>query len=80
MTKRVRDDKWINTVRENIRFYRKKLGISQEELGYRMNFAQQTISGWETGHFPPRKDYLLDIAKALGVTVEQIEGGENDKG
>ena len=55
-----------------IQMYRLRLRISQTELGRRLHWSQQTISGWETGRFPPKEEYLPDIAAALGVTVEAL--------
>ena len=65
-------DKEAKTLGAAIWWYRKRLRISQTELGRRLHWSQQTISGWETGRFPPKEEYLPDIAAALGVMVEAL--------
>ena len=32
---------------------RKKAGLSQEELGYKLNVTRQTVSKWELGQTTP---------------------------
>ena len=34
---------------ENLKFLRKKKGLSQEELAVRLNIVRQTVSKWESG-------------------------------
>ena len=35
------------TVGEKIQFYRKKIGLSQEELGQKLLVSRRTVSLWE---------------------------------
>lgn len=51
---------------------RVKAGLSQEELAQRIGVHQQTIAFWEQSEKPPRSEVLLDLAKALGVSVEAL--------
>ncbi len=37
------------TFHENLFRLRKEKGLSQEELGNRLNVARQTVSNWENG-------------------------------
>ena len=37
------------TLGQRISEYRKKLGISQEELGARLGVSRQAVSKWESG-------------------------------
>ena len=34
---------------ENLRIFRKKKGLSQEELAMQLNVVRQTVSKWEKG-------------------------------
>ena len=57
---------------ENIRKYRKECGLSQEEMAVKMHVVRQTISKWETNLSVPDADMLVEIAKVLQVSVEQL--------
>ena len=51
------------TVGEKIQFYRKRNGLSQEELGQKMFVSRQTISLWEMDKTLPTIDNLLRLNK-----------------
>lgn len=36
-------------INENIKYYRKRKGISQEEMAVKLHVVRQTVSKWETG-------------------------------
>ena len=57
---------------ENIRKYRKECGLSQEEMAVKLHVVRQTISKWETNLSVPDADMLIEIAKLLQVSVEQL--------
>ena len=57
---------------ENIRKYRKECGLSQEEMAVKLHVVRQTISKWETNLSVPDADMLVEIAKVLQVSVEQL--------
>ena len=46
---------------------RKRNGLSQEELGDKLNVTRQTISKWELGQSKPDTDKLMEISKLLNV-------------
>ncbi len=58
----------------NIITYRKKQGLSQQQLADRMNVVRQTISKWEKELSVPDADALVRLADALDVTVPQLLG------
>lgn len=58
----------------NIITYRKKLGLSQQQLADRMNVVRQTISKWEKDLSVPDADALVRLADALDVTVPELLG------
>ena len=62
----------IGGICENIRFYRKKIGFSQTELGDRLGLSFQAISSWERGETLPDIDNLCRLAMVLGVTVDTL--------
>jgi len=59
---------------ENIRKYRKALGLTQAELAEKLGLTQALITNYERGLHNPPTTKLPDIAKALGIGVEQLYG------
>jgi transcriptional regulator with XRE-family HTH domain len=53
---------------------RKAAGLSQAELAHTLGVPQSTVAYWETSAKPPRSDVLPQMAKALGVRVEDLIG------
>lgn len=51
---------------------RKKEGLSQEELGYKLNVTRQTISKWELGQTTPDMDKLSEISNFFGISVDNL--------
>ena len=59
--------------------YRKKMGISQEELAARIGVSRQAVSKWERAEASPDTDNLIELSKVYGVTLdEMLQGGEDD--
>ncbi len=57
-----------------IQYYRKRAGLSQEELGERLYVSRQTVSQWETGQTMPSVDSLVRLRDIFGVSVDDILG------
>ena len=51
---------------------RKKQGLSQEELGERIDVTRQTISNWELGETSPNPDQLKKLSKELNVSIDEL--------
>ena len=51
---------------------RKKKGLTQAQLAEMLNISNKTISRWETGEGYPEVTLLSPLAKALGVTVDEM--------
>lgn len=62
---------------ENLIELRKKEGLSQEELGYKLNVTRQTVSKWELGQTTPEMDKLTEISKLFNVSVDELIGNSN---
>ena len=54
-------------VGENIRYYRLKKGLSQEQLGEEIRTDNGTISRFERGVMSPNVEVIQKIADALNV-------------
>ena len=56
-----------------IRYYREKIGMTQEELAQKAGVSRVTISYLETGKQPViTSETMLKIAEALGKSVKTI--------
>lgn len=68
---------------EKILNYRKKLGLSQEELGDKVGVSRQTVSKWEIGQTIPELEKMILLAKEFGTTIDELvkdeEAEENEK-
>ncbi len=60
------------TVGEKIQFYRKKIGLSQEELGQKMLVSRQTVSLWEMDKTLPTVDNLIRLKEIFSISVDDI--------
>ena len=67
MTKRIR-------IGEFIIDYRKKRGISQGEFGKLLGVSAFAVSKWERELCYPDIFLLSDLAKILGITIDEMIG------
>ena len=58
--------------------YRKKAGLSQEELGCKLNVTRQSVSLWENNQAQPSLDNLIALAKIFNVSISEL-CGENEE-
>lgn len=58
--------------------YRKKAGLSQEELGYKLNVTRQSVSLWENNQAQPSLENLIALAKIFNVSISEL-CGENEE-
>ena len=57
---------------EKIYYYRKRAKLSQEELAAQVGVSRQAVSKWELGDATPELDKLAALAKAFGVTADEL--------
>jgi transcriptional regulator with XRE-family HTH domain len=62
---------------EHIAHYRKKAGLTQEQLAEKMGITAQAVSKWENGLTCPDLDSVARLADFLGVSVEQLIHGDS---
>lgn len=63
-----------NKLAQNIRDYRKSLGLTQEQLAERLDITLGTISKWERGSSEPDLGYIMDLAELFHVSVDALIG------
>lgn len=66
----------MKTIGENIAYFRKKNKLTQEELAEKLSVTSQAVSKWECDSSYPDITGMQSLAKALGVTVDEIINGE----
>ncbi len=59
---------------ENIRNFRKRNDLTQEEMANRLGVTYQSVSRWENGSTYPDLELLPAISEVLGVTVDELLG------
>lgn len=65
--------KKLSTIAKSIKYYRKKLNLSQDKLSKLAGVAYNTIVKIESGENPnPTIETLTKIAKALNVGIKDL--------
>lgn len=59
-------------IAENIKFLRKKAGLTQKQLADKTNLSIATIQGYEQGKYEPKTDTLYKLRKALDCNINEI--------
>ncbi len=62
----------IGEIGKGIAEKRKQAGLSQEELAKRLGLTRQAISRWESGAALPTVDNLVELARVLEVSVDEL--------
>ena len=63
-----------NKLAENIRSYRKGLGLTQEQLAERLGITLGAVSKWERGSSEPDLAYIMELAELFHVSVDALIG------
>lgn len=58
--------------------YRKKSGLSQEELAEKLNISRQSVSKWERAEASPDTDNLIQLSKIYGVSIDDLINVDKD--
>ena len=68
------------TLGQRISLYRKKLHISQEELGARLGVSRQAVSKWENDQTSPDSLKMIRLAEVLDTDIEYLTTGRRNYG
>ena len=63
-------------IAENIRFFRKQAGLTQEELAARFGSRKTLISNYEIGRNTPDIYTLVKLADIFDITIDELVGRE----
>ena len=56
----------------NIKFLRKRAGLSQEELAEKIDVSRQSVAKWENGESLPDIVKCRDLAMLFGTTIDNL--------
>lgn len=59
---------------ENLKHYRKRLGMTQEDVAQAMFVSPQSVSKWERGETTPDIELLPALARLMEVSVDALLG------
>lgn len=62
------------TIGERIKYHRKRLGMTQEQLADRIGVSAQAVSKWENNLSCPDISILPELAALFGITVDELLG------
>ncbi len=69
-----------NQLAENLMYYRKKKGWSQEKVSEYLEVSRQAVSKWEANASRPSSDNLIKLAQLFEVDVDTLLGnGDREK-
>ncbi|MBQ3177904.1 MAG: helix-turn-helix transcriptional regulator [Clostridia bacterium] len=68
----------MKTIGENIAAFRKEKQLTQEELAEKMAVTPQAVSKWECDSSYPDVTVMQQLARVLGVTVDEILNGRQE--
>lgn len=71
------DEKLKVQIGTNISNLRKRQGMTQADLGEKLNYSDKAVSKWERGESAPDILTLVSIAEVLGVTVDDLLSDPN---
>lgn len=66
----------MSDIGANIKKCRENVGLTQNELGQKINATQKVISAWENGRSEPSIDYIISISKVCRVSLDALILGE----
>lgn len=69
----------MNNIGDRIKQKRKELGLTQAELGEKLNITDRAVSKWEQGEGDPNLSIIPDIAKVLGVSFDYLLLGKEEE-
>lgn len=61
-----------NMIDANIKFLRKRAGLSQEELAEKIDVSRQSVAKWENGESLPDIVKCRDLAILFGTTIDNL--------
>lgn len=64
----------MNTLGQRIAYYRKRAGLTQEELAEKCSVTPQAVSKWENDISSPDISLLPTLSRLLNVSCDELLG------
>lgn len=65
---------------DRIKYHRKRLGMTQEQLAQRIGVSTQAVSKWENNLSCPDISVLPELAEIFGISVDELLGKDGASG
>ena len=62
-------------MKNNLKYLREQQQVTQIYVAEKIGVTQQAIAKWETGESMPRAEKLIQLAKILNCTVDELLKG-----
>lgn len=59
---------------KNIRFYRKSMNMTQEQLANMLNGKKSLVSNYENGYSVPDIETLINLADIFEISLDELVG------
>ena len=59
-------------IAENIKFYRRQIGLTQQELAEKLNGKKSLVSNYENGYSTPDIFTLCKLADIFDVSLDEL--------
>lgn len=69
----------VPVICEKIRYYRKKKGLEQKQLGAMVGVSGNAVTNWEKGRTRPDISLIPDLCDILGISFSEIFGMDAPK-
>ncbi len=64
----------MNSLGEKIAHYRRKAGLTQEQLAEKCSVTAQAVSKWENGITSPDISLIAPLAELFGISCDELMG------
>lgn len=65
---------WKETLANNLARLRREKGLTQAELGEKLNYSDKSISKWERGEGVPDLQVMVALSELYGVSLDEMTG------
>ncbi|MBQ1256485.1 MAG: helix-turn-helix transcriptional regulator [Clostridia bacterium] len=65
---------WKETLAANLARLRREKGLTQAELGEKLNYSDKSVSKWERGEGVPDLQVMVALSELYGVSIDEMTG------
>ncbi|HDR7611425.1 TPA: helix-turn-helix transcriptional regulator [Bacillus mycoides] len=69
----------MRTLGQTIKYFRKKLGLTQEEFAEKYGFSHGQMKHWETDRHQPDVGSIKNLASIFRISTDTLLGFENEQ-